>query len=138
MVDDEALRRLAKAADFDPRGRDASERRLARTAALPAGVGEILLRRLGARAEAERAHEAALGAYLLALWNLPAQIVEAVALQREPLRAGPDFGVVGMTHAATALARGEQPDTAYLEAAGVAVLLPQWQRAHARLVDRSD
>jgi hypothetical protein len=131
MVDDEALRRLAKAADFDPRGRDASERRLARTAALRAGVGEILLRRLGTRVKGGRALEAAHGAYLLALWNLPAQIVEAVAQQRESLRVGPAFSAVGMIHAATALARGEQPDIAYLEATGVAVRLPQWQRARA-------
>jgi hypothetical protein len=110
---------------------DASERRLAHTEALRAGVSEMLLRRLGTRVKGGRAHEAAHGAYLLALWNLPAQIVEAVAQQRESLRVGPAFSVVGMTHAATALARGEQPDIAYFEAAGVAVRLPQWRRARA-------
>ncbi len=70
----------------------------------------------------------AVGAYLLAMWGLPMEIVNAVADHRNPGRcAVSDFDATGVVHVATSLAQGEAPDFAYLEKVGVADKWPEWQ-----------
>lgn len=80
------------------------------------------------------------GGYLLGLWGLPFNIVEAVAFHHAPGRVpGEDFGVVGAVHVADLLAHElagtahepgpEQPvlDEAFLKVRGVTDKLPQWR-----------
>jgi HD-like signal output (HDOD) protein len=110
----------------------------ARTAALLAGIGQVLLSRLRNRTAQQVALAPALAAYLLALWNLPPPVIEAVALHETPSEAGVDFGSVGATHVATRLARGKPPDEAYLEAIGVIGDLPRWRGMMERLGSRGE
>lgn len=81
-----------------------------------------------ARTDDIPAMHAAVGAYLLALWGLPMNIVEAVALHTQPSRsAEKNFGVIGTVHVAVTLANNGVPDLDYLEQAGVLDKLSQWQ-----------
>ncbi len=78
-----------------------------------------------------------IGAYLLGIWGMPADLVEAVAFHHRPLRAGRAMlGPLAMVHLANALvgeALGEHDslDHAYVEALGVGDQLDAW-RATAR------
>jgi HD-like signal output (HDOD) protein len=83
---------------------------------------------------------AEVGAYLLGLWGLRQQVVEAVAYYTRPERLGVTWGIAGAMHLASILA--EKPDAevgtepsvamnrvplAYLERMGVAHELPRWR-----------
>jgi HD-like signal output (HDOD) protein/CheY-like chemotaxis protein len=82
---------------------------------------------------------AAVGAYLLGLWGLPMDIVDAVARHTHPDRAAANgFGLAGTVHVAVALANGQTPDLAYLERAGVIDQWPQWQAYNAALTTDHD
>ncbi|WP_226051486.1 HDOD domain-containing protein [Dickeya chrysanthemi] len=71
---------------------------------------------------------ATVGAYLLALWGLPVDIVEAVACHAQPSRSTEKaFGVIGAVHVAVTLANNGVLDLDYLEQTGVLNKLPQWQ-----------
>ncbi|SEL09801.1 HD-like signal output (HDOD) domain, no enzymatic activity [Kosakonia sacchari] len=71
---------------------------------------------------------AAIGAYLLALWGLPMDIVEAVAGHVQPSRsAEKTFGMLGVVHVAVTLANHGVPDKRYLEQTGMLDQLPVWQ-----------
>ena len=81
----------------------------------------------------------AVGAYLLAMWGLPMDIVNAVAYHHNPgRRAVSDFDTAGVVHVATALAQGEQPDLAYLDKVGVADQWPQWQALSNSVNENND
>jgi HD-like signal output (HDOD) protein len=95
--------------------------------------------------EAERevlgANHAGVAAYLLALWGLPANIVEAVAFHHAPAKGHADgFSALTAVHAANALEHeffDDNPavpkpelDLAYLSSLGVQERLPVW-RANA-------
>ncbi|MCQ9372646.1 response regulator [Methyloversatilis sp. XJ19-13] len=72
---------------------------------------------------------AAIGAYLLGLWGLPMDIVDAVARHTHPGRAAASgFGLTGAVHVAVALANGQTPDLGYLERTGMLEQWPHWQR----------
>jgi HD-like signal output (HDOD) protein len=72
---------------------------------------------------------AAVSAYLLALWGLPMDIVEAVACHMQPLRSTDNtFGVIGTVHVAVTLANNTVPYLDYLEQTGVLNKLPLWQK----------
>ncbi|MBO1272059.1 HDOD domain-containing protein [Shewanella sp. 4t3-1-2LB] len=76
---------------------------------------------------------AAVGAYLLALWGLPMDIVEAVAHHVQPAQSGEKaFGVIGVVHVAVCLANNSVPDLDYLEQTGVLNHLPLWQKMVAQ------
>lgn len=78
---------------------------------------------------------AAVSAYLLALWGLPMDIVEAVALHVQPLRSvDKNFGVIGTVHVAVTLANNGVLNLDYLEHIGVLNKLSQWQEmlAHSQ------
>jgi hypothetical protein len=70
----------------------------------------------GPRRSPRRAHErlgighAEIGAHLLALWELPHAVVEAVAFHHRPLVAGNPAPAVAAVHAATALANDPETD----------------------------
>ncbi|NAT76153.1 HDOD domain-containing protein [Dickeya dadantii] len=82
---------------------------------------------------------AAVGAYLLALWGLPMDIVEVVACQTHPSRsADKTFGAIGAVHVAVALANNSAPDLDYLEQTGVLNKLPQWQEMLAHTQETLD
>ncbi|MCE3004742.1 MAG: HDOD domain-containing protein [Xanthomonadaceae bacterium] len=117
-------------------GLDAPSTDVARTSALLAGIGDTLLARRSMPAAERETLGPALGAYLLALWNLPPSVVEAVALREAPARAGATLGAVGATHVATRLARGRSPDDDWLEAAGLAAAVPRWRAMLDRLAER--
>lgn len=119
-------------------GTEATATEQARTASLLAGIGQVLLSRLRDRTAQQIALAPALAAYLLALWNLPPAVIEAVALHETPAEAGVGFGSVGATHVATRLARGKPPDEDYLEATGVIDALPRWQGMMERLGARGE
>ncbi|MDR6992203.1 HDOD domain-containing protein [Luteimonas sp. 3794] len=113
-----------------------SSAELGATAALLADIGLLLPGVRDERAPAETQPEDApghteAGAYLLGLWGLPMPIIEAVAFQRDPVRAGTrSFWITGAVHVATALASGEDVREDYLQRTGVIDKLPGW-RAHA-------
>jgi HD-like signal output (HDOD) protein/ActR/RegA family two-component response regulator len=109
---------------------------VARTSALLAGIGDTLLARRSMPAAERDAVAPTLGAYLLALWNLPPSVVEAVALREAPQRAGIGLGPVAATHVATRLARGRSPDEDWLAEAGLAAALPRWRAVLERLSER--
>ncbi|MTD28562.1 HDOD domain-containing protein [Erwinia sorbitola] len=82
---------------------------------------------------------AAVGAYLLALWGLPMDIVEAVADHAHPaLLTDNKFGVTGTVHIAVALANNVVPDADYLEHTGVLHQLPAWQEMLAHTQENLD
>lgn len=79
---------------------------------------------------------AAVGAYLLAVWGLPLDIVDIVAGHAQPARfAHGVFGAPGVVHVAVALANNSPPDRDYLENAGVLDQLPLWQQMLANIQD---
>ncbi|WP_219951669.1 HDOD domain-containing protein [Dickeya zeae] len=81
---------------------------------------------------------ATVSAYLLALWGLPMDIVDAVACHRQPSRSSDNaFGVAGTVHVAVALANNDAPDLNYLEQTGVLNNLSLWQKmlAHKETLD---
>jgi HD-like signal output (HDOD) protein len=141
-VDVEALRRDALVVSQLARKlvRDPEQSQLAATAALLADTTKLLSADvLHTSLDQVRAPspwsglptEALLGAYLLGLWGLPCQLIEAVAFCREPSRVmGPEraFNAVGAVHVARALLTGEPLDAAYIEATGVWSQLQQWRR----------
>ena len=127
-------REAASAAAFVPAlGLDPVQGEVARTAALLAGIGDVLLARSPMPAADRDAMAPALGAYLLALWNLPPPVIEAVALREMPAQAGPGIGPAQATHVATRLARGRGPDESWLAAAGLEAMLPRWRGQMERL-----
>lgn len=69
------------------------------------------------------------GAYVLDLWGLPGEIVEAVAYHHSPAHAERrEFDVVGAVHVAQALVLDESRlDLAYLDDTGTAGELPAWR-----------
>lgn len=70
----------------------------------------------------------AMSAYLLALWGLPGNIVEAVAYRHRPALASAEgFGITGAVHVACALAAGDAVDQAYLVETGMIEHLEKWQ-----------
>ncbi|MEA9389879.1 HDOD domain-containing protein [Acerihabitans sp. TG2] len=82
---------------------------------------------------------AAVGAYLLALWGLPMDIVEAVAHHVQPsCCADKTFGVIGAVHVAVALANNGVLDMDYLEHTGVLNQLPLWQQMLAHTQETLD
>ena len=83
--------------------------------------------------------QAAVGAYLLALWGLPMDIVDAVARHTHPDRTvGTGFGMAGAVHVAVALANGQTPDLVYLERTGMLDKWTHWQACNAALTLDSD
>lgn len=114
-------------------GADPTLTELGRTAALLAGVGSLLLAGVKGPKTIDPARSPELGAYLLALWNLPIPVIEAVALQHQPMRGGSQFGVVGMTHVATALARGDAVNEEYLTQVGLLKDLARWRAMQEKL-----
>ena len=90
---------------------------------------------------------AALGAYLLALWGLPAAIVEAVAFHHAPNHApgrapDPANRVLAVVHAAAHLvAREGAPDDGagldlqFLDGQGLGPRLPAWTEAATRIAE---
>lgn len=91
------------------------------------------------------ASHAEVGAYLLGLWGLRQQVVEAVAYYPRPERVGAGWSVAGAIHVASILAEdpeaeaGEEPSLAmnrvplaYLERLGVAHELPRWRTLAAQ------
>lgn len=113
-----------------------SSAELGATAALLADIGLLLPGVRDERAAPETqpvdapGHTEA-GAYLLGLWGLPMPIIEAVAFQRAPVRAGTrSFWITGAVHVATALAAGEPVREDYLQRTGVLDKLDGW-RVHA-------
>lgn len=80
-----------------------------------------------------RSH-AALGAWMLALWGLPGDLVEIVARQAQPSRlTNNSFGAIGTVHVAVALANNNVPDNDYLEQTGMLNQLPLWQQMLAHI-----
>ncbi|MGG7448260.1 HDOD domain-containing protein [Kosakonia oryzendophytica] len=78
----------------------------------------------------------AVGAYLLALWGLPMDIVEIVAGHAQPSRsANGVFDAIGIVHVAVALANNTLPDRDYLEQTGMLNQLPLWQQMLTTLQD---
>jgi HD-like signal output (HDOD) protein len=119
-------------------GADQPSTDLGRTAALLAGVGDLLLERRKASSELRDSMGAALGAYLLALWNLPMPVVEAVALRDDPGLGGNQFALAGITHTATRLAQHAPVDEAYLEHVGMLERLPRWREILERMAARGE
>ena len=85
-------------------------------------------------------YHAEAGAYLLGLWGLPSQIVEAIALHHHPgRRADPGLDLTVLTHVADrlVLAQGDAATTpedlgiepGLLEALGLLDHLPEWRSA---------
>lgn len=103
------------------------------TAALLANIALLIpeLRTTSDEATTEQGEiplRAAIGAYLLALWGLPMDIVEAVAGHVQPSRsAEKTFGMLGVVHVAVTLANHGVPDKRYLEQTGMLDQLPVWQ-----------
>ncbi|MCW8943454.1 MAG: response regulator [Sedimenticola sp.] len=85
------------------------------------------------------------GAYLLGLWALPENLVEAVAFHHDPQSAEHvGFSPLLAVHVADALASMDSNDAAvlpagldmdYLEAAGVSGRLEEWRQLHINLVE---
>lgn len=74
-----------------------------------------------AESDAGLVTHAQLGAYLLALWGLPARVVEAVRCHHNP--QGVESTLAGVVHIASCLVGGREPNAAYIEAAGLSSLL---------------
>jgi putative nucleotidyltransferase with HDIG domain len=117
-------------------------------------VGKIIIatQRSAARTQAGagsadvRAHHSQVGAYLLALWGFPSQIVAAVALHHTPReRADTGFDLTTLIHVADRLTRwpeSRQPTIQELEIApglleelGISDRLPAWWTSTAALQD---
>jgi putative nucleotidyltransferase with HDIG domain len=89
---------------------------------------------------------AAIGAYLLGIWGLPQEIVEAIAFHHAPSAAPhPAFDTIAVIHVADALVREREAelagrsdadasallDRAYIASIGVRERLPAWREAAA-------
>ena len=105
-------------------------------------AGDLLLAadRAAAAAVESEDQRAALGAYLLALWGLPAAIVHAVAFHHAPARAAePGDQVLAVVHAAAHLAArdaasddGPDLDLEFLDGQGLAPRVPAWSETALR------
>jgi HD-like signal output (HDOD) protein/CheY-like chemotaxis protein len=121
-----------------------SHQELEPTAALLANIARLIpeLRESGDETTTTLCNtpmHAAVGAYLLALWGLPMDIVEAVAHHVQPSRSTEKtFGVIGAVHVAVTLANNCVLDMDYLEETGVLNQLPQWQMMLARIQETLD
>ncbi|PJJ98721.1 hypothetical protein CO641_08620 [Lysobacteraceae bacterium NML91-0213] len=123
-----------------------SSAELGATAALLADIGLLLPGVHDGRSVADAACEGApdgdaplghaeAGAYLLGLWGLPMPIIEAVAFQRAPARAGTrSFWVTGAVHVATSLVARVGVDEDYLRRTGVLDRLGDWRTQADRLL----
>jgi HD-like signal output (HDOD) protein len=77
------------------------------------------------------ATHAEIGAYLLGLWGLPFQIVEAVANHHAAERAGDDrLGLPQLVWLAACIVEGEEPSAELLHRFGVEALYDQHRREH--------
>jgi HD-like signal output (HDOD) protein len=76
-----------------------------------------------AESDAGLVTHAQLGAYLLALWGLPAEVVEAVRCHHHPQSAVEPSFLVDVVYIATCLVEGRAPDETYIESAGLSSLL---------------
>lgn len=96
-------------------------------------VRERGLSERAAEQEVFGATHAEVGGYLLALWNLPPSVVEAVALHHEPgVSMATEPAPLTFVHVANAFTHGEPPgsiDRAYLDAVGVSARLEAWRDA---------
>jgi putative nucleotidyltransferase with HDIG domain len=104
------------------------------------GAGEEMRPLYEVEEELMGVSHAEVGAYLLGLWGLPSQVVEAVANHHHPRRIPEDmFDAVGVVHVANFLAHAHpvsapvgdaaayQPvDLEYLDKLGIADQLPEW------------
>ncbi|WP_312690881.1 HDOD domain-containing protein [Kosakonia sp.] len=121
--------------------RIAGHQGLAPTAALLANIALLIpeMREQSGEKHLTRDNNAmhsAVGAYLLALWGLPMDIVEIVAGHTQPSRsANGVFDAVGIVHVAVALANNSMPDRDYLEQTGMLNQLPLWQQMLTNLQD---
>ena len=90
---------------------------------------------------------AEIGAYLMGLWNLENQIIEAIAFHHRPAQSmAQDMGLLTAVHIGNALdhkghqQEAEQPDRQfdieYLDSLGVANRLPQWRQVCRELSER--
>ncbi|KLJ02503.1 HDOD domain-containing protein [Luteimonas sp. FCS-9] len=123
-----------------------SSAELGATAALLADIGLLLPgvrdARPGATApddtrDADAPGHMEAGAYLLGLWGLPMPIIEAVAFQRDPARAGTrSFWIAGAVHVATSLVADLPVREDYLARTGVHAQLDGWRAQAARLMER--
>lgn len=83
-----------------------------------------------------RVTHAEIGAYLLGMWGLPFDIVEATAYHHVPsLVTAGDRRLLAVLHVANALInhQDDEIDLAFLESAGVVGELPAWRKAAADL-----
>ena len=117
-----------------------SSAELGATAALLADIGLLLPGVHDERKAADAARTAdslghtEAGAYLLGLWGLPMPIIEAVAFQAQPGRAGTrSFWIAGAVHVATSLIAGLPVDEDYLRRTGVLDRLDGWRAQADRL-----
>ncbi|QCU72789.1 HDOD domain-containing protein [Luteimonas yindakuii] len=120
-----------------------SSAELGATAALLADIGLLLPGVHDDRADAPAGDGAGsdalgyaeAGAYLLGLWGLPMPIIEAVAFQRNPARAGTrSFWVAGAVHVATSLVARVGVNEDYLRRTGVLDRLDDWRTQADRLM----
>ena len=103
----------------------------------------------GAESSHAAVGHAAVGAYLLGVWGVPQQVVEAVAYHHQPREAPhPAFDVVAAVHIADALVREREAevsgrpgdvghailDEEYVRLVGAEDRLPQWRAAAVQLV----
>lgn len=106
---------------------------VAQAAALLANVAQLIPEMRKPHAEAESSDNtttlnAVVSAYLLSLWGLPIDIVEAVAYHATPSRATEThFSVIGAVHVAVALANSRPLDQDYLAQTGMLDKQTQWQ-----------
>ncbi len=93
---------------------------------------------IAAEKEMARVTHAEIGAYLLGMWGLPFDIVEATAFHHQPsaVPAG-DRRLLAALHVADALAhhREDQIDQGFLAAAGLADEFNTWRRIAAELTE---
>ncbi|MCW2475656.1 MULTISPECIES: response regulator [unclassified Symbiopectobacterium] len=111
----------------------------AQVAALLANIAQLIpeIRQhhgLTATTRSNTTVNAAVSAYLLSLWGLPLDIVEAVAYHEQPsLITDTEFCVVGAVHVAVALANSTPLDMDYLEQTGMLSKQPLWQNMLAHI-----
>ena len=92
-----------------------------------------------------KADHAQVGAYLLAKWNLPTDVVAAVLQHHSPAAAGEEFGAAGAVHVADALAyrqlrRGDTHslDASYLKRVGVYSKLQKWSELAEQVMQEGE
>jgi HD-like signal output (HDOD) protein len=69
-----------------------------------------------------------IGAYLLGIWGIPYNIVEAVAYQNDPTKIEQkSFDILSALYVTNGLLENKTLNMNYLKSIGVAHLLPQWQ-----------